>query len=72
MTKTQTRPCPVRRCPETIPPTRLLCPGHWRQVPAALRHDVWDTWNNDPGSLAHAAACRAAIEAVNARQETTP
>jgi hypothetical protein len=47
--------------------SELMCPAHWYQVPKPVRRAVWITWNRGAGqgTLAHAAAIRLAIAAVN-------
>ena len=60
--------CPRDGCPVTdVPDDRLLCPSDWYQVPEPIRRAVWVTWDRGAGrgTLAHAAAIRAAVAAVN-------
>jgi hypothetical protein len=61
--------CPLRRCPVTVPPERLMCRMHWYQVPKPLRDAVWATWRSGAGAgtPAHGAAIAAAVRAVEAR-----
>ena len=62
--------CPVRRCRWRVPQDKLMCPGHWRRLPQALKGAVLRAWGGGrgAGSPAHLAAIRAAIAAAN-RQE---
>lgn len=39
-----TRTCPVNGCTCTIKVGKLMCPAHWRRVPAELQHDVYVAW----------------------------
>jgi len=63
--------CPVRVCGQDAPAERLMCPGHWRMVPAPLRRAVYGAWRDGEGadSPAHWAACQAAIRAVDRQLE---
>ena len=58
---------PGPRCDAELDSSEPMCAGHWRQVPKPIRRAVWITWNRGTGqgTLAHAAAIRAAIAAVN-------
>ena len=62
-----THRCPGPRCDAGVDYSQLMCPEHWRQVPKPIRRAVWITWNRGAGqgTLAHAAAIRATIAAVN-------
>ena len=62
-----THECPVPVCAEQVDLDRLMCPGHWAQVPKPFRRAVWIAWNGGAGagSPAHRAAMRAAIAAVS-------
>jgi hypothetical protein len=62
-----THQCPAPRCAAAVNSSELMCPEHWRQVPKPIRRAVWITWDRGvgQGTLAHAAAIRAAIAAVN-------
>jgi hypothetical protein len=60
-----THECPAPLCTEQIDPDMLMCPRHWYQVARPLRRAVWIAWRSGAGSLAHRAAMRAAIAAVN-------
>ena len=59
--------CPVPRCDADVDSSELMCPAHWYQVPKPIRRAVWICWDRGAGqgTLAHAAAIRAAIAAVN-------
>jgi hypothetical protein len=62
-----THQCPGPRCDAEVDTSELMCPAHWYQVPKPLRRAVWITWDRGAGqgTLAHAAAIRAAVAAVN-------
>jgi hypothetical protein len=57
--------CPVTGCAEQIGPSRLMCRGHWYEVPKQLRDRVWATWRSGQGSgsYEHQEAVRLAITA---------
>ena len=59
--------CPGPGCDAEVDSSQLMCPGHWRQVPEPIRRAVWICWDRGAGqgTLAHAAAIRLAISAVN-------
>lgn len=62
-------PCPVRGCARLAKPHQLMCWPHWRRVPKALNHAVFDTFRNlrsDP--QAYREARDAAIAAVEAKE----
>lgn len=62
-------PCPVKGCNRHAKPQQLMCWPHWRQVPKALNHAVFDTYCNisrDP--RAYRQARDAAIAAVDAKE----
>jgi hypothetical protein len=66
---TQGNPCPVKGCPARAKPNQLMCWHHWRRVPKALNHAVFDTYRNlrnDPN--AYREARDAAIAAVEAKE----
>jgi hypothetical protein len=67
-----THQCPGPRCDAEIGPSELMCPGHWRQVPSAVRRAVWIAWKrgSGAGTPAHRAAIRLAVAAVN--RDITP
>ncbi len=65
--------CHAIGCVRPVPPKLLMCPGHWRLVPEALRAEVWRAYR--PGqekdkrpSREYLAAARAAIDAVAERE----
>lgn len=61
--------CPVNNCKAFAKPNQLMCWSHWRRVPKALNHAVFETYRNiraDPG--AYRQARDAAIAAVNAKE----
>ena len=64
-----THPCPIQRCPRSVPDHLLMCRPHWRLVPWDLGQAVNAAYSG-PGSVGTPAlvqAQRAAIKAVNER-----
>ncbi len=62
-------PCPVKGCTRHAKPQQLMCWPHWRRVPKALNHAVFDTYRNlsrDPA--AYRQARDAAIAAVEEKE----
>lgn len=62
-------PCPVKGCTAHAKPNQLMCWPHWRRVPKALNHAVFDKYRNlrhDPVPYRQARA--AAIAAVEAKE----
>lgn len=62
-------PCQVKGCTAQAKPNQLMCWPHWRRVPKALNHAVWETYLNlrfDPA--AYREARDAAIEAVESKE----
>jgi hypothetical protein len=37
-------PCPAPSCPERVTENLLACRAHWAQLPAPLRVEVNDAW----------------------------
>lgn len=69
MTRAKGKPCPVKGCTAFAKPHQLMCWPHWRRVPKALNHAVFDTYgnlHNDPE--AYRQARDAAIAAVEAKE----
>lgn len=66
MSVTTTHKCPGHECTAVVPPAKLMCPGHWGQVPKPLQAEVYAAWDHSRGrgSLRHLRAVRAAVEAV--------
>jgi hypothetical protein len=68
------RTCEADGCDVAVESPMLMCPAHWRRVPAALKRAVYATWNvrrtalGKPGYqeavAAHEAAKRGARDAV--------
>lgn len=61
--------CHAQGCPKPCPPRYLMCPPHWRMVPADLQRAVWNTYRMGQErdmrpSLAYLKASQAAIDAV--------
>jgi len=67
-------PCPVKGCTAHAKPQQLMCWPHWRRVPKALNHAVFDThrtWQRDPTGAhrqSYEQARDAAIAAVEAKE----
>jgi hypothetical protein len=75
-------PCPIKGCTAHAKPNQLMCWPHWRRVPKALNHAVFDTfraWESarrrDPGgrimsevTAAYRQARDAAVAAVEAKE----
>lgn len=65
-------PCPVKGCTAKAKPNQLMCWPHWRRVPKALNHAVFDTYrglSNGRGTYeAYRQARDAAIAAVEAKE----
>ena len=65
--------CHANDCPTITSPALLMCPKHWRMVPAAMQRKVYSTFKlrgspgGDPASWAnYYAACADAVEHVAA------
>jgi len=65
--------CHATDCETPVPPTMLMCRGHWRMVPKILQRRVWATYR--PGqcddwqpSAEYCQAARAAVVAVAKRE----
>ena len=69
---TMTHQCPGPSCDVQVDPSRLMCPGHWAQVPKPIQAAVRRAWDRGAGdgTLAHRAAVRLAVAAV--RREVIP
>lgn len=71
---TQGNPCPIKGCKAHAKPNQLMCWPHWRRVPKALNHAVFDTyrdWQRDARHdtvQAYRQARDAAIAAVEAKE----
>jgi|HubBroStandDraft_4_1064222.scaffolds.fasta_scaffold307112_1 hypothetical protein len=59
--------CPVSGCKEQVDPSRLMCRGHWYQLPRQLRDLVWATWRSGERALSpqHLEAVRLAISTAD-------
>jgi hypothetical protein len=57
--------CPAAGCRRHV--DRLMCSGHWYQVPKPLRDAVWATWRSGDGvgTPDHADAILAAVAAAS-------
>jgi DNA polymerase III epsilon subunit-like protein len=71
--------CHAKGCHARVEPRLLMCPRHWRAVPANLQADVWRTYRagqeiDKSPTREYLAAARAAIEAVAAKErpQATP
>lgn len=61
--------CAIKNCERPAKDGQLMCWPHWRRVPRALNHAVFDTYRNlrsDPAS--YRSARDAAIAAVEAKE----
>lgn len=69
---THTHNCAAVGCQKQVPLNLLMCMTHWRMVPAPLAREVVKAWRiRDRGearTLTHQAAVKAAVEAVEAKQ----
>lgn len=73
-------PCPIKGCTAHAKPGQLMCWPHWRRVPKALNHAVFETYRGlthgrqgtTEEAIAAIASYRqardAAIEAVEAKE----
>lgn len=62
-------PCAIASCEKLAKDGQLMCWNHWRRVPRALNHAVFDTFRNirsDPA--AYRQARDAAISAVEEKE----
>lgn len=59
-------PCPIVGCGWVVAHHRLMCPAHWRRVPADLQGHLYATWDHGrgEGTLEHVEAIAACIIAV--------
>ena len=63
------KPCPVKGCTAHAKPNQLMCWPHWKRVPKALNHAVFDTYRNLRNDVeAYRQARDAAIAAVEAKE----
>lgn len=65
--------CAIPTCTAQAKPNQLMCWPHWRRVPKALNHAVFDTYRNlrnDPSAYRQArdAAIDAVVEKEKAEQ----
>lgn len=65
--------CHARDCRARVEPRRLMCPKHWRMVPAKLQAEVWRTYRagqeiDKRPSHDYLDAARAAIAAVEEKE----
>ena len=65
--KSRAHQCPANGCETPVDRSKLMCGPHWRIVPEPLARAVYAAWRHGHGygTEAHAAACDAAIDAVN-------
>ena len=68
-----THRCPAEGCARQVGARLLMCGWHWTLVPGPLRSAVYRAWDRGrgAGTGAHAAACDAAISAVNQKLDGT-
>jgi hypothetical protein len=67
-----THECPAGDCTRRVPDRMLMCPAHWRTVPAALQDAVWAEWadGHGKGTPGHQVAITDAITAANERNRS--
>jgi len=64
------QPCPVKGCTRNAKTNQLMCWPHWRRVPKALNHAVFDTFRNLRNDVnAYRQARDAAIAAVEEKEK---
>lgn len=61
--------CPIDGCIWKLPQHVLMCSRHWRQVPKALRQQVYDAWNCGNPSSRYWDVRKQAIDSVSVRVE---
>jgi|GEM_PF-1796186 len=65
--------CQATGCQHEVPRSHLMCPDHWRMVPAHLRREVWAAWRtlcrrpSMHSSRAYQVVRREAVNAVEAK-----
>ena len=59
--------CPATSCPVSVTTSKLMCPQHWRMVPADLQQNLYAAWRGGRGfgTAEHYDAMVAAIRSVN-------
>lgn len=62
-----THKCPGHLCKAQVPRNKLMCGGHWGQVPGPLQREVYAAYDRGrgAGTPRHMRAVTAAISAVN-------
>jgi hypothetical protein len=67
--------CHAKKCKAVVPPSMLMCRGHWRMVPKGLQQKVWDEYV--PGqeitktpTMSYLHAARAAIDYVAEKEKS--
>lgn len=71
------KPCAIPTCTAPAKDHQLMCWPHWRRVPKALNHAVFDTYRNmrrDPSAYRQArdAAIDAVVEKEKAENVRSP
>jgi hypothetical protein len=58
--------CPIDGCERRVPSYQLMCPRHWRAVPADVQRRLYRTWDHGRGAGTedHIEAMDAAIHAA--------
>ena len=61
--------CPAPACKRRVADHMLMCKPHWYQVPAPLRRDLWNAWQDGAGAgtAEHRDAIRAAIQSLKVK-----
>jgi len=61
-----THVCPINGCQRQVPDHHLMCPRHWRTVPADVQRRLYRAWDRGRGrgTQAHIEAMDAAIHAA--------
>ena len=70
--RTPSKRCPVPGCSTLCNPKYLMCIRHWRMVAAPIPNAVWSNYRLAPGSVAHLAACQAAIRSASEMAAVLP
>jgi hypothetical protein len=62
-------PCPIANCERQAKDGQLMCWPHWKRVPRAINHAVFDTFRNEGvRSEGYRQARAAAIGAVEEKE----
>jgi len=61
--------CPVKGCEIQVSQSKLMCGTHWRVVPRGIGAEVYASFREARGGIRHMGAMKAAIAAVDEKQE---